>query len=390
MHFLNLYSLFLGTLIPAILAAPSPRCETNIITSKDVIKGSVPINASPLLPFQSAALTQLNTTAWEYWYFDGVSHSTSAGVTIAFFRDPSLMAGGLGPLRMGVDAVWENGTWFSAMILADDSTIETCDDGTTIGRWKGPQTNSSFEFKEGNAEVKINLDGISITGDKVKGLFTLKSISNPRYPTGETFPNAKASPFMAPLLLWNEGIPAGDVNADLSFNGAKLAFKGIGGTDRNVAPYIWDFIADRWWWVRSVAGPYSFVLWKFVSAVDGKTYVWSYLEEYRRPIFRSSNECTRETDSGCAVLTLTEGGKIKGGFRDPSSGFKVELREKWKGRKWVFDIEHVNIVFEAPQGRNNEYTRFVNSVKGGEVGCKQYEGPSKSEQNRITEVIPMI
>lgn len=374
-------------LAPSALGLATPKCQTNKITAAEIVNGSVGIDTSPTLPFQSPALTTMNSTAWEYWYFDGVSHSTFAGITITFFRDPSLMAAGLGPLRLGVDAVWENGTQFTSMIFADESVIETCGDVTT-GRWTGAQINSTFEFQHGSQTAKITLLGTSITGDLVSGTFTLRSISNARYPSGALYPDARASVQMAPLLSWNEGVPAGDVTTDVVLKGTPLQFSGIGGTDRNFAPYIWDFLADHWWWVRAVTGPYALVYWKFVSGIDKKTYSWAYLECDGKPVFKSAVECAGDkAKSECAVFSPTEGGKVKGSFNDPSTGFDIEF--KTRGRSWEFHIEHQNVVFEAPGSSNDEYSRFVNKATGGEKGGRKYEGASKSEQNQIKVIFPV-
>jgi hypothetical protein len=368
------------------LAAPG-YCQTNKITAGSITNSSnVPINTSPLTPFQSPALTTINATAWEYWYFDGVSASTKAGVTIVFFRDPSLARLGLGSLRVSVDAVWENGTRFTSIILADESVLETCGD-VTKGRWTGPRSNSSFEFRQGNAYAKIELSGTSITGDTVSGSFTLRSFSRPRYPGGENYPDRKASVLLAPLLWWNEGIPAGDLTTSLVLKGTPLKFSGIGGTDRNFGPYIWDYIAQEWWWIRTVTGPYTWVYWKFISAIDRKTYSYAYLEHNGVPVFKSSVECSASVKSGCTVFTRTTDGTVKGSFQDQSTGFDLEF--KAKGKSWKFDVDHSNVVFEAGATSNNQYSRFVNSAKGGEVKGKQFAGLSKSEQNRIVQNLPI-
>jgi hypothetical protein len=373
-------------LLPSVLAAPGYR-QTNRITASSVTNSTnVPIDTSAILPFQSPALTTLNTTAWEYWYFDGVSASTRAGLTIVFFRDPSLARAGLGPLRVSVDAVWENGTRFTSMIFANESTVETCGD-TTTGRWTGPQSNSSFTFSQGNANAMIELSGTSITGDAVSGVFTLRSFSKPRYPRGEVYPDRKASVELAPLIYWNEGIPAGHVSTRVELKGTELEFKGIGGTDRNFAPYIWDHLAEEWWWIRTVTGPYTWVYWKFVSGIDHKTYTYAYLERDSVPVFKSSVECSDAVMTGCTTFTRTYNGTVKGAFQDRSTGFGLLF--KGKKQSWRFDVEHTNVVFEVNGASNNEYTRFVNSAKGGEVGRMQFEGASKSEQNRIKVVAPI-
>jgi len=351
-----------------------------------MVNGSVYIDTSPMTPFEWPTVSALNSTAWEYWYFDGVSSDGSAGVTIVFFRDPSLVAAGLGILRVSVDAVWSNGTKFTTMMFANNSIVEECGDETT-GTWTGPGMACSFRFLQ-YAAAEIALSGVGITGETVTGTYSLTSFSKARYPDGTTYPSKKETVELAPLIYWNEAIPGGSVKTDTVLAGTPLTFSGIGGTDRNWGPFIWDYVADHWWWLRTVAGPYTLVFWKYASPLDGKTYTYSYLEEHGVPVFTSTIEGAVAGGADYATFELLYNGTVHGSFEDLNTGSEVELHSPKRGKSWRFEIEHVNVVFEPPAG-NDQYSRFVNTAKGGEVGCQVFAGVCKSEQNKILQVAPI-
>lgn len=207
------------------------------MTTADMVNEHVSINTSLTLPFQHSVLERLNATAWEFWYFEGVSQNAKSGITIFFYRDNNLKCLGFTPFRISIDAVCSDGSKYSSLIFAEESTIETCDD-VTRGRWEGPKVDSTFEITHGNEDIFINLNGTSYLDNDIYGSFRLKSFSNARYPKGETYPDRKASVQVAPLFYWNEGIPGGEVAVNLILNSTKLQFQGIGGADRNFAPYL--------------------------------------------------------------------------------------------------------------------------------------------------------
>lgn len=373
-------------------ADPDLQCKTHTLTKSSLIKGPVYIDTSPTLPFQHSALNTLNSTAQEYWYVDAASSTAKSGVKISFYRDPSLRHLGISPFRVSVDGVWDDGKKFDSLLEADTSSIVMCSNGYTKGEWIGPQLVSRFEFEGENRQVKVYVDGTSIQGAKVKGTFSLTSFSQARYPTGETYPNPAASVAFAPLIHWNEGIPASNVYTSFDLGGKRLSFRGTGGTERNMLGYNWDNLSRKWWWVRAVAGPYTLVHWKFISALNNRTYSYAYLEERQAgaegtPIFRSMNMCTTDDDSNCAIFELKQVGVVRGQFNDTNTGFAIEYRGETK--KWHFNIDHVHVMFESP-GSNDEYSRFVNSVKGGQEEKKVWNGESINEQNRIRIIPPIL
>jgi hypothetical protein len=167
-----MFLLFLlaAVVLPFIVAShPSPACTTNVATGFESVQGPVNINTSPLDPFEVPKLSAINETAWEYWYFDSVSSDGKSGVAVTFFKDPSVSFLGLGNLRVGLDAVWSNGTKFSTMLFVNESTVTTCGD-TTQGVWNTTSQGIIFSF-----EVSKNLKQVNIV---VAGPATLRNLLN--------------------------------------------------------------------------------------------------------------------------------------------------------------------------------------------------------------------
>jgi hypothetical protein len=390
MHFNSVVPLFLTSLPLALAVPPPPQCTVSTINSADIVSGHVPLEKTTHGSPQAKALQKLNATAWEHWYFDGVSDSGDTGINIVFYRDATLLAEALKPLRISIDAVWSDGSRFDTTIFAESSRVETCDDGTIKGRWVGPHADCRFEFKEGSEEVKVDIKGVSYTGDQVTGSFTIKSYSKPRRASGQVVLSEEETESTSPMPMWDEGITAGAVKAEIKLAGKRFDLRGVGGSHRNVAPYSWDVLAQQWWRARAVIGPYTLVFWKFVSAVDNQTYIWSYLEENGTPVFESARECSKdEDDSECAVFTPTEGGKVHSKFQDMCTGFTLEFRHETE--KWVFEVEYIEVLKESPAHDNKEYTQFVSRAKGGKIGpaVKRHEGASKSEHTLVRRNLPL-
>jgi hypothetical protein len=363
--------------------------DQTTLTSKtcsgfESVQGPVTINTSPTDPFEVPKLSAINETAWEYWYFDAVSSDGKSGVAIIFFKDPSLSILGLGNLRVGLDAVWSNGTQFSTMLFVNESTVTTCGDDTQ-GIWNQTDQGTVFSFQTSKNLQQVE---IAVAGPQVSGTFSLKSHNPARYPAGELYPSSTASVALGPLIYWNEAIPAGTVDTSLTLGGVPFSFTGTGGHDRNYSPFIWDFIAQKWYWLRIVTGPYTAVYWVWTSAIDGNTYTSAFLTENGVEIFTTTSGAV-SPEGKYATMSLLHGAGVHGTFGDDSTGIAVDFVDHDCDKKWHFELQHQNIAFEPPAGSNNNYTRFVNTASGCEVGEEIWNGVANSEQNVIPVPQPL-
>jgi hypothetical protein len=229
-------------------------CTFNSLTAFETISGPVDIDINPLHPFESPKLLVLNSTTFEYWYFDSVSADGTSGAVINFYRDPVLAYLGQGNLRVMIDAVWSNGTRFSHTVFVDDSCVTVCGRETT-GVWSSPSKDANFTFKISKDSETVD---ITISGPLVSGTFRLKSNTPARYPHGELFPSPKASVALAPEFWWNEPIPSGAAHVCLTLNNTQFEIVGgVGGHERNYGAFDYEVLGKNWSWMRFVAGPYT-------------------------------------------------------------------------------------------------------------------------------------
>lgn len=135
-----------------------------------------------------------------------------------------------------------------------------------------------------------------------------------------------------------------------------------------------------------IVKPYIAVFWTFTSAIDGQTYVSALLSENEEEIFATRNGTSGAADYATQSLLFADGG-VPGSFNDISAGIAVDFVDG--GKSWHFEITHTHVEFEAPQTSNDEYSRFVNTANGGEVGGKLWNGVANSEQNVIKVAQPI-
>jgi hypothetical protein len=174
----------------------------------------------------------------------------------------------------------------------------------------------------------------------------------------------------------------------MTLGGTPFSLSGIGGHERNYAPFIWDFIVKQWYWMRVVTGPYTMVLWVWDSATDNKTYTSAFLSERGKEIFATTSG-TVSSGGKYATMKLLNGTGVHGTFADNSTGISVDLVDHECDKSWHFELQHQNIAFESPAGINQEYSRFVNTASGGEVGHKVWKGVANSEQNYVLAPLPL-
>ncbi|KAF1962834.1 hypothetical protein CC80DRAFT_541982 [Byssothecium circinans] len=338
-------------------------CKANIITS-NITNGSVELSINPLNSFTTAALTSLNATAWESWSFTSVSNASNAGATVIFYRDPTLIPPS----------------------LYEYLTIYKCDNITT-GLWTGDLGNATFEVK--GQDVKVQLDMRSILNGEVTGSFNIQSST----------PLVSSAIDMSPYLTWGPGILAPNTTSNVTIADRAIQFHdGLGAADHLIAPYNWISIAEKWWWTRSVIGPYTLVYWELVSAIDHQTHTITYLSQDGAMLFHSRTKCadsnTVQTD--CVAFQLSYLAGTYGSYDDKSTGYEIQLHGKEK--RWSFEVRHELVEYESkdsqfvlsPIALDYEYSRFVDEVYGGEMGCEVRRGVGRSEQNRVRNGSPVL
>lgn len=101
----------------------------------------------------------------------------------------------------------------------------------------------------------------------------MDALAPPLYPNGLEYPNIEGNPLFAPMLWWEESVPAGTVETNLTtINGTPFVFSGVGGRKRNWNSLAWSDVCEQWDMVRGVAGPYRFIGWRNKSKVEGSQF----------------------------------------------------------------------------------------------------------------------
>lgn len=374
-------------LVNADTRLPFMTCTSNIMNQSHTVSGAVTINTHAATPFEDVKLSAINETAWESYSFEGVSSLGSSGVSITFYRNPSVATLGNGVVWVEINAVWRNGTQWNTILWQDQSNIIVCDvdtNASTYGYWlDDTDITTRFSFRVPRTLASAHLNFVS---SSVEGSWALKSIAPAMTANGMAQLSSLGSVELAPLIYWNEAIPMGTMNASIELSGTKFDLEGFGGHWRNWAAYNWNSLARRWYRVRAVAGPYTIIYWVLTSAVDGQTYTSGILTQNGTKIFATRNGAPVDGSSS-AIFWLAYSGHVRGSYEDSSTG--ITLYFVGGGRQWRFSITHMNVLSEPSRRSTESYTSFVNKVVGGDISGAQYEGVGTSDQAVIANPVPL-
>lgn len=219
-----------------------------------VFNGSVDANTvSTESNLDGPSLSAVNSTSYEWWYFDAVSPDLESAITIVFYTALSSGFGLLPPSSdvavISMDFLFPNGTSRSVDLAATEAVITTIDQGSSAvykgagAQWQGAPDLSSYI--------------VSIDSPKsgVVGTFKLKSRAPALFPRQlPPFPSGLFSTYGSWILAnkvklcmrqgrswsthdgrtkyWSGQTPSDAVgDVDFYFNGEKLCFQGAGYHD---------------------------------------------------------------------------------------------------------------------------------------------------------------
>ncbi|CZS89924.1 uncharacterized protein RCO7_02370 [Rhynchosporium graminicola] len=355
-------------------SCPSPsnkHCKVDTLEAYDIANNTIiDIGADPLIPFSSRKLSGVNDTAWEFWFFDSTTDDGNAGISFAFWNDNSNV--GLehppwGVLRLQTQVVFPNGTHWIETTWVDDNTLTTCKDSTT-GVWEKPGYRYSFKTSNDLKFTTITLDSPTL-----KGTYTLTATAPPVYPDGKYWPNKRASASVMPWVYWNAAVPSGKVNVDIDVAGTQLKFTGIGGHDRNWAPFPLLQASLGFQESRVNAGPYTVLFWYIGSRVTKQTYLASVIIKSKKVVFTTKNFKVAEKED-YMLFAQSHVNDTSTPF-DPTKArttYDLNFVSADKKKNWKFAVD-----FADPEWALNDrgFSGIIPaSVNGGEVGREQYKG----------------
>ncbi|KAI9693985.1 MAG: hypothetical protein M1822_003256 [Bathelium mastoideum] len=351
------------------------NCTTSHLTAFEMSKTKDPIffSTGGLDGFLSPKMLPLNSTAGEQWEFDGVSADAKRAFVFGFYRDPNYAILGSGNLRVSVEMAYANGTRFAQVDYPTDSIVEECSWGTR-GVWRHKDFSYTFEISSDMQQARVGMDT-----PLAKGVLALRSLSRPRYPDGHTYPSEKSTSEALPYFHFVEPIPVGEVDVDMTIQGERYAWDGMGGMERLWGAFSWFTCLQGMNVVRTRTGPYALTLLSFTSNIKkGNEYPSVILFENGEKVFASQSTKESDTDDHF-VFTKTYGGKVAGTLRDKVTGYELELVSPSRMKHWTFLIEHENLAFEYILGRGNGGSGFAGLATGGPIGLEQFKGVALTE-----------
>lgn len=141
------------------------------VSSGNVVANTISTNSY----LDGPQLSAVNSSSYEWWYFDAVSQDLKSSITIVFY---TALASGFGFIPptpdvtiVGIDFLFPNGTTSSIGLAATEAVITTIDQGSSAvykeagARWQGAPDLSFYEVKINSPE------------NGVVGTFTLTSIA---------------------------------------------------------------------------------------------------------------------------------------------------------------------------------------------------------------------
>ena len=362
-----------------------------------IVPGPAPI--SPFVPGTANLFPKMsdriNETAWELWYFDGLSSDGQTAFAIAFFRDAvGVKQGGF---RVQVHALWPDEARLSTELFFPESIV-TETEGRVKGTW---QSEGADGTRKAAFDVAPDLSTATLTLDvpsTAVGSVTLTAVcQKPILPASED--EAK----LGPNVYYVRPLPIAGVVADLTFPEVADKHQTVaaardlrltredranGGMDRFWTPFAWPQLMTESFFLRANVGPYRLHVMRILStAAMGKVPSASArLYKDNQVVCAAQDAVAEETDEcdGDYVIVKKvdrhDEDAVRGQFRDRNVGYSVEFvqQEAKEKKHWKFEVRHLrgwwNMPTSAPGPNGTGNSGFLDSLRGGLVAGEDGEG----------------
>jgi hypothetical protein len=312
-------------------------------------------------------LSAINSTSWDWWYFDVVSPDLKNSITIVFYTALSTGVYVLVPSSVvTVVGIYPqiNGNTSFFNLDASEAIITTINQGAS-GVFNG--TGSSFTASPDLSEYTISINSPE---NGVVGSVSLKSIAPAHYPCGSAVANQNME--CGPNIGWANAVPDAIGNVDFTLNGVKFAFEGVGYHDKNWSPQPFTENVGSWYWGHARIGPYSLVWFDFLDP-NGTESVSLYLAKNNRIIASSCElgSITVRPWGGDDTYPPTTGNGLPAGF-----GIEVDLG---CGKRATFNVTISEVGLAFP----STYAKFIGGVEAVVDGKSYKDGTALFEQFKL-------
>lgn len=217
--------------ISTVFSHPSPSHNVFHIDSTVTNATSSIQFTYPGTGFDGPKVRPVNTTTFDWWYFDAVSKDLPSGdlssVAIVFydasFEGFELLDHKPTKLQCSITGTFSNGSIFGQDVYPAEATVVTVGDSSG-GKW-GANTGWSSSPDMKYWEIRFEDEAVGI-----KGCMKLESIAPAHLPCGA--PKAGDTEMLIPNIGWANAVPDGNAVVDFEIAGEKLKYEGVGYHDK--------------------------------------------------------------------------------------------------------------------------------------------------------------
>ncbi|KAF4454156.1 Diels-Alderase fsa2 [Fusarium austroafricanum] len=320
-------------------------------------------------------------TAWELWYFDGISSEDQSAIVIAVTRDARGLK--LGGFKVQVFVVWSDHRTWHRDLFFPESIVKSDDNGATTGIWKDTGGNNSISFGVTGDSSRATL--VFAVPGVVQGKMHLKALP------GDIGLNT--DPALGPSVVYVRPIGRASVQAELSLFSPDstepqhfaLGTSANGGMDRVWSMLSWPQVMTESYYLRAHVGPYAMQIMRIFSELDSgnKPYTMARLYCEGKLVCTAQQVINHGDDASSDSLILSKeygdspAGAVTGAYRDKNTGYVVEFVEGENKRSWRFRVSHQGIIWNTPTSDPGPdatgNTGFMELVIGGADG-ESYRG----------------
>ncbi|KAJ4490640.1 hypothetical protein J3R30DRAFT_3694346 [Lentinula aciculospora] len=305
--------------------------------------------------FDALKISNVNSTTYEWYYFDAISDDGSYSAVATFFIAPNTAFPFTGSPTMTLEVLLsiqtpDSDVFYLNGVFATDAQVTTDGDGAS-GIWEG--TGLSFNSSSDMSSYDIVIDSADLMG--VTGTISMQSIAPAHYPCSAA--QAGATMQLLPNVGWANAVPDSRATVQLEINGQNVSFTGSGYHDMNWGDIPFLDAVGTWHWGHGRLGPYSLV-WFDGTSQDGSPHTSGYV---------SLNGAI--VGSQCSGVNVTA----------TSSGFDIGIDLGEEGVVQAqFSTDHTLLSFQ------DVYFRWSGSLVGGISGGEQYTGSAMFDEFDFT------
>ncbi|MCJ1388303.1 hypothetical protein MMC18_001149 [Xylographa bjoerkii] len=327
-------------LLARLASARLPWVSTQVYSPDTVNGTSDVLFTSSADGLDGPKVRTVNTTSYDWWYFDAVSEDQQFNVVFTFFAAP---ATGLGiPLDGAPDnailmasicmSYPEQEISFVGEVPATEAKVVSVGNGAS-GSWEG--TGMGFLGTSDLSNYVVYIDSASLG---VQGFMSLQSLAPANYPCGPAEANQTMT--IMPGVGWANAVPDAMAQVDLDVNGTSVKFTGLRYHDSKISSLPSQLVCclyaakksplsenwgvtpfnknvGSWYWGHGRLGPYSIVWYDALSPNDTES-VSGYVARDGKIVGAICSATTVRPTGANSTYPPTIGG-------DPPRGLRIEV-----------------------------------------------------------------